>query len=105
MSQENKEQIESVRKDVKTYALLEAVEKSEGGQLIIKGLKKDIVGAIDKLISSYKTAADPELRAHCAVLGERITLLRAFTRAKKQKKYALAELDELLKLDSEDEGA
>jgi hypothetical protein len=102
----NKDEIESVRKDIKTYSVLEAVTNSEGGQLIIKGLKKDIASAIDKLVTAYKNVPEVELRATCAALGERITLLRAFTRAPKQKKYAVKELEALLStVDNDDEDA
>lgn len=103
MSEANNDAVKSVKKDIKNYSVLEAVERSEGGQLIIKGLKKDIVSAIDRLSNEYKTASEIELRTACAVLSERITLLRAFTRAGRQKKYALKELDELLTVDSQDE--
>lgn len=104
MTKENKDQTDLIRNDIGTYASIESVANSNGGTLIIKGLKKDVIGSIDVLISSFKTAPDIELRAACASLRERITLLRAFTRASKQKKYAQKELDELLALDSDEEG-
>src|SRR5665213_1588526 len=99
-SPENKDQADAIADDLKTYASLEALTASDGGKLIIKGLRKDILSAIDKLIASYRTAPEIELRTTCAVLGERFTLLRAFVRAPKQKQGAQKELDELLTVDS-----
>lgn len=96
-----KEDIKIVQEDIKKYSLLEAVERSEGGQMILLGLKKDAVGAIDKLISCYKTASDVELRTWCAILGERMNLIRMF-KNKSQKKFAIEALDELLKSPDDD---
>jgi hypothetical protein len=100
----SKEQIKEVEGDLKTYASLQSVANSDGGKLLIKGLKKDVLSAIDLLIGSYKTAPEIELRTACASLRERITLLRALNRAPNLKRYAQKELDELLALDSDEEG-
>lgn len=98
-----KEEIKSVQSDIKRYALLEAVERSEGGQMLLLALKKDASNAIDKLISFYKTAPDVELRTWCAILSERMSLVRSFERAPINRKFASKELDKLLKAEVADE--
>lgn len=97
MPQEKSEQVKDVEADVKKYALLEAVENSEGGQMIIVGLKKDVVSAIEKLKSLYKTASEIELRTWCAILDSRFTMLQAYSRAGTNRKFAVETLDELMK--------
>jgi hypothetical protein len=72
--------------------------------MILTGLRKDAAAAIDKIIGTYKTAPDMELRTSCAVLSERLLLIRALTRARKNKKFAQEELDALLSTVDEDDG-
>lgn len=92
-----KQEIKQAEGEVKRYALLEAVQNSEGGQMLIDALQKDVVSAIDKLKSSYKTATDIELRTLCAVLDSRISLLWAFKRAPVNLKFSKQELADLMK--------
>lgn len=89
------EEKEQIQKDIKLYSSLEAVERSEGGQILIKGLKKDVASAIDEISLKYRTLPDIELRAAAARLSERINLLRTLTRATKNKKFAVKELESL----------
>lgn len=97
-------EVEDTKRDVRKYALLEAVGNSEGGRYFISLLQKDTVNAMDKIAATYKTASDSELRTWCAVLGERLSLLRLFMRAPKNRAGAVAFLDELLKnVDAENE--
>lgn len=102
MSEELKEQIKDVREDVKMYAELEAVKNSDGGKRVLKGLGSDIVTAIDKLCQSYKTASHIELIALIASMDERLGIFRTLNRSTKNKELALAELEELLKKDTEE---
>jgi ribosomal protein S7 len=91
-----KTQKKSVQKDVGTYSALEAVEKSEGGQIILAGLRKDIVSAIDTLSSKYKDASYEILVALSAKISVSLALYRLITRANKNKKMAVEELTILL---------
>lgn len=107
----NPEEIESKKSEVKDkqaelkrYALLESVANSEGGKMLIKGFEQEVGDAIDKLRTLYKTAAQESLRAWCAVLDGRITLLRSFNRAPNNRKLTGDEVNELLKsIDAENE--
>lgn len=92
----------AITEDIKLYSSLEAVKNSEGGQIIIESLKKDILSGIDKLTSRYETATHTELIAICAKIGERLSLLRSLARSSKNKKLALEAL-KLLEESGEDE--
>jgi len=102
MSEESKEQIKETREDVKMYAELEAVKNSDGGKRILKGLGSDIIMAIDKLCGSYQTASHIELIALIAGLNDRLDIFRMLNRSSKNKAMASAELEELIKKDTEE---
>lgn len=93
------EKIETIKDEVKGYAIIESVANSEGGRKIIESLKKDALSAINELCFKYKEANHIDLIASCAKLSERMTLLRVFGRASKNKKITLDELEEVLKED------
>ena len=88
---------EEISKDISKQASLEAVGFSEGGQMIIKELKKDIVGAINAIAYSYKTLSHASLIGHCASLAEKIAVLKVMTGASKRKKIAERDLTEYIK--------
>ncbi len=92
---------EEIQKDIKKYSSIEAVEKSDGGKLLIASLEKDIVSCIDELSAKIKIATHIELVAIVAKMSERLTLLRVIRRAKKLKNLATKELDFLLKEENE----
>lgn len=91
------EEIKIAQDEVKKYALIESLEISEAGEMIIKEIKGDALNAIEKIKSLYKTAPEIELRTWCAVLDSRLSLLSKFKNNPKNKKIASEELDELLK--------
>ena len=86
-----------ITKEINKYAAIEAMVNSEGGQLIIKSLKKDIKSCIDEMISKYRSASHTELIATSAKLAERITMYRTLTGSSQLKKIASKDLEELLK--------
>jgi hypothetical protein len=85
-----------VKKDIGDYSALEAVQKTEGGKLIIASLKKDIMSALDSLSRGYKEISHAELIVLCAKFSERLTLYRMIARSSKNKKLAMEELENLL---------
>ena len=85
-----------IKKDIGVFASLEAVKNSEGGQLITKSLKKDILSTIDQISTTYKTANHAELIALSARLSEKIALLRTIFRSSAKKKMAMDELSDVL---------
>ena len=84
---------EEIQEDIKKYSSLEAVGKSEGGQIILKDIKSDIVSTIDQL-AKYGELSHIELIALCAGLSEKLTMMKIMRNAKKNKDMAIEALDE-----------
>ena len=93
---DKKDQAEPILADVEQYAAIEATANSEGGKIIIAGLEKDALDAIDSICSGYKTKPHAELQAQAAKLEANLTLLRTLKRAGTNKSLARAALDEIL---------
>jgi hypothetical protein len=83
---------DEIKKEIGRQSSLEAVKLSEGGQLIIKSLKKDISGCLDELSLKYKTSSHTEIIACCAKLSEKIALYRVLEGSSKRKKIAIDDL-------------
>jgi hypothetical protein len=88
---------EEVQKDIRKFDSLSAISTTAGGKLLIKSLQKDCVSCIDELSAKVKTAPHMELVAIISKLTEKLTLLRVLNRAPKLKKFALDELEFILK--------
>jgi hypothetical protein len=89
-------QKEDIKKEVKKYAALEAVAKSEGGKILIDSLQKDVVSAIDELAHKYKDASHMELIAIISKMHSRLLILRTLNRAGANKKFSKQELEFLI---------
>ncbi len=87
---------EEIEKDIDLYKSMSAMADSDGGKIIITNLKRDVVSMIETLLSQYKSEKDIELRVTVARLEASLTLLRAMTRADKNKKEAQDALANLL---------
>ena len=88
---------DDIKKDIQKYSSIDAISNSQGGKIVVTSLRKDVVSTIDELISKYKTLSHTEMIALCATLHARLSLLRVLTRAKKLKKYAMEEMEFILK--------
>ena len=95
MQNKKSPEIEEMIKDADSFATLDALAVSEGGKILIKSLKTDIISSILSLVK-YKTASHVELIATCATLTERLNILKVLTRAKINKDGLLKELSEIL---------
>jgi hypothetical protein len=84
---------EEQQDDLDVYHALKTVAESDGGKILIDNLTTDVVRTIGVLEGQYKTLTHIELIAHCALLAERLSLLRTLTRAKTN----LEDLKKLLK--------
>lgn len=85
---------DEIQKDIKTYKALSAVAISDGGQQLIKGLRKDIKNDIDT-ICSLVNEDDMKLRVAVMSLRKDIALLQTLTRSKKNLDLALEALEEV----------
>lgn len=91
MSKENRTE-EEVALD--KYHDLKALADHPGGKVLVEGLLSDVVRKVDILSGGYATMPHIEMIAHLASLNEKLTILRALTRAKDNHK----ELSEALQL-------
>ena len=87
---------EEIEDDVSKYSKLESLALSEGGVLLMKGLKSDIGDCVSKLITSYRTASHIELIATIAHLDSKFNTYKALSRSSKNKILAKEALEQLL---------
>ncbi|MBV6506212.1 MAG: hypothetical protein ILNGONEN_01784 [Syntrophorhabdaceae bacterium] len=88
---------EEIRKDIKEYSKIESVKESEGGKMLLKKLRADIISCIEVIDSSYKDLTHIELISHCAELHEKFEMYKVFMNATPNKKMASECLEEILK--------
>lgn len=82
-SLKNENMTEEQQDDLDTYTALKTFAGSEGGKVLIENLLKDVTNTVGILENQYKTLSHIELIAHCAALGEKLSLVRTLTRADK----------------------
>ena len=76
-----KEQQEDIKKDLAIAGSLEAVAMSDGGQMIIKSLVKDIISSIDTLSANYSVFTIEKFISLCADIKSKSDLVRTLTRS------------------------
>ena len=87
-----KNEREEIEKDLGIASSLEAVAISEGGQLLINSLIKDIIGSMDMLSTNYSEYTIEKFISLCADIKSKSDLVRTLTRSSSNKAY----LEELL---------
>ena len=87
---------EEVEKDIDKYAKLESLALSQGGALLIKGLKSDISDSVANLIAGYKKLPHIELIAIIAKLEANYGMYQVLSRSSKNKKMAKDALELIL---------
>ena len=87
-----KEQKEEIEKDLGIASSLEAVALSEGGQMLINSLVKDIIGSIGMLSIHYSEYSIEQFISISANIKSKSALVRTLTRSSANKAY----LEELL---------
>lgn len=92
-----------IKSDIKKYASLEAVSRSDGGQILIKTVKDDITSYLGKACNNYLEIPEVSLRTLLGVLNDRINLYKTLTNAPKNKRGATKALEELLKQEPEEQ--
>lgn len=105
MAKKTSPQAETIKKDLKKYAALEAVALSEGGKILVDNLVVDILAGLDRLGSMYKGSTLDQLLPVIADIDNKRDILRVIIRSKKNKQLAYDALaDELKRVEEEDEG-
>lgn len=89
------EQIE-VTEERDRYAVLSALNDSEGGKILVEGLKNDIVAVINKITSEYTTMKHDQLVFACVELKGKRELLLTLTNATANKDVYDEQLKELV---------
>lgn len=88
-------QVKEVKVDLKRAAALEAVANSEGGQIILDSIRRDITDDIETVMSLFK-GAEMDLRCAVAKLKGDLALYRILKRAPEGAKLTRDELSRLL---------
>ena len=83
---------EQIKKDLGAISTLEAVALTEGGQMLIKSLVKDIIGSVDMLSTNYSGYSLEKFISLAADIKSKSDLVRTLTRSSANKAY----LEELL---------
>lgn len=83
MSQSNKTEEEF---ELDKYHDLKALADHPGGKILVESLLSDVVAKVDTLAGNYREFTHIEIIAHLASLNEKLTLLRALTRAENNHK-------------------
>lgn len=96
IKESNDTRIVEMGSELDNFIGLDALSISDGGKLLIGSLKKDIITTIETLASGYKELTQTQFIGHCAGLKERLDILRALTRARKNKEFITEEINKLL---------
>jgi hypothetical protein len=84
-----------IKEDIKKYSKLKTLKESEGGELLIKALNKDIVSVIQELSNNYKKLTIQEFVGLSASLSEKLSILNVLNNSKNNLKLAQEALKEL----------
>jgi len=93
----NKELVEEITKDLEEVSELTALYESKGGKILADNLVSDIVSSVEIISSSYKTLTNQEFVGYCADMKTKIDMLRAITRASKNKDFLMEALEEAIR--------
>lgn len=94
-----------IKKELSRVKAIDVLAKSEGGEIIKKNLRKDVLNSIDNLANKYKTSSHQELVGYCASLRANLDLLRVLNNAGKSVKIAEEDLKLALQEEGETEGS
>ncbi|MCG3219606.1 MAG: hypothetical protein KAR35_11380 [Candidatus Heimdallarchaeota archaeon] len=90
----NKEEKKEIQDDISRFRSIETMANSNGGKIILKEIKSDVVSTIDQLSTRYGELTHIELIALCAGLKEKLTMMRVMKNAKENKAMAIEALDD-----------
>lgn len=90
-------EVAEIKDELGSFAALEAVANSEGGQLLISSHMKDVVSIVDSLGANYNVYSHTQLMAMCAEMKTKLDMVRTLTRAEKNKTFMQETLDAALR--------
>jgi hypothetical protein len=83
-------------KDLDKFKGIAVIADMDGGKLIRKTLRKDLLTSIRVVSNKFKELSHAELLAHCAIIKSNINLLDVFSVAKSNAKLLEEELEKAL---------
>lgn len=83
--------------DLDRLKSINVMSSSEGGQLMIKSIRKEVVNSLDKLAYNYNSLTHIEMLAECANLRARLEMLRLFEASKANQLIAEEDLAQIIK--------
>lgn len=104
INKSNRSDVKSMAKDLKSATAIDALALSEGGKILLQGLRKDIIGAVDNLCVNHPTMTLQEFVSVCAGMKEKLDMSRVFTNAPKNKAYLVKILGEALAEENSEDG-
>ena len=96
MPRKKSETEKEIRDVIKECKDLEVITNMDGGKLLIDGLSKDVKSELYQIFYNYQKMNHIELLASIATLKSRFETLQKFYKAKKNRKQAVKDLEELL---------
>jgi ribosomal protein L29 len=84
--------VKEIKEDLDRLKSINVLSQSEGGLLMIKSTRKEVLNSLDKLAYNYPTLSHTELLAECANLRARLEMLRLFNASKKNQPIAEEDL-------------
>lgn len=93
---ENKQEIEEIRKDLDNITDLDILASSKGGKVLVKGLMSDIVNSIDSLSIKYSKLTLQEFVSLGADIKTKLDIIRVVKRAKTNREYLEKLLEEAI---------
>jgi cephalosporin-C deacetylase-like acetyl esterase len=89
--------VKEIKENLDRVKSINVLSSSEGGVLMVKSIRKEVLNSLDKLAYNYPTLSHTELLAECANLRARLEMLRLFNASKKNQTIAEEDLAEALK--------
>lgn len=90
------EEVKETARQLDQAHALDALSNMEGGQVLIASFTKDAINIIDALSIKYKNLTRDEFVGYCADLKNKLDVVRALKRAKKNKKFLTEALEDAL---------
>lgn len=79
------------------YHALKVLADSEGGEILIEQLTKEIVQVVDTLAGGYRDMSLQEFIAHAARISTNLNMVRSLSRAAENYEGALDTLENMLR--------
>ena len=76
---------------------IDSLYKTEGGKRLCEALVTDVVGKVNLISTQYPSLPHTELIAHCASIGEKLSIIHTLTRSEEAKKEIEKEIAEALR--------